>query len=247
MRRTGRLCRGIVLAATAGLLLAVSAGPAGAGGSWLEFEETEYLPGETARASGTASITDAPGTGWVEAGPYYGYVIESNRYRELAGAAQAWPFVPAEADRVGQIGVVPGPSHFPTRTFTLEFVVPQLPRGQYSLMICNDPCALSLGDFVGGELSINAPGAPPFAAAPAADDTATPPPGSSPQVALTDPIAAPAERVLLPTANASTQDEGPGWWLWPTAAIALVALGIAVVVVRNRMRPGAVREPELVS
>lgn len=242
MRRIHPLLTAAVTAAVVGLLVVVSAGPAGAGGSSLRFERTEYLPGDVAHASGTLSRADAPGSGWIDGGPYYAYVIESNRYIQLSEAAQQWPFVPAEATRVGEVRVLPGPDQ-PTRVFALDVVVPQLARGRYALLICNEPCTTSLGDYTGGELAVNAPGAPPLVPALAADARATtPPPGSVAQSAPTESGAASAAPASARTGLPRTADDrGPTWWLWATIATVLTVSGGAWLVLRHRSGHGVLR------
>jgi hypothetical protein len=219
-----RLLRLIVVTAAAGLVLLAGAGPAGAGGASLYLEQAEYLPGQSARAEGGISITDSAESGWIDDGPYYGYLIGTDRFAELSATVQHWPFVPAEAIRVGEVRAQPDAGCC-SATFALDFVVPSLSRGHYAILICNEPCTKTLGDYTGGGIAINAVGAPPLTDIVAPDAAAAAPPASLPATA--EPASASS-----PTPKAPENNE-LAWW-WPVAAIGFAGLVVAMTIRRTR-------------
>jgi hypothetical protein len=238
MRQIQVLLRLVLLGATAGLVLLAGPGPAGAGGSSLYFEQAEYLPGETARASGVIGMTSSEGTGWIDDGPYLAYLIETDRYSELAATNQQWPFVPAEATRVGEVRAATGPPCC-SATFTLEFVVPTLPRGHYAMLLCNEPCTESPGDWTGGGIAINAAGAPPLTELVAPDAAAA----ADAAAAEPDPTADQPRRMAATTSAAQPkvpENDELAWW-WPVAAIGFAGLVVAMTIRRTRTHAARAR------
>jgi hypothetical protein len=227
--------RALIVLLIAAAAIALTADAAAAGGSGMQFDRAEYLPGDTGRASGTISVTDIPEAGWLEDGPFYGWIIEQGRHRALIDAGWTWPSVPTEAVRLGEVVAEPAATACCTRSFTLAFSAPDLPRGRYDLLICNDPCTKSLGDFTGGGLAINAPGAPSLAPAVAPDAAAAAaaevtPPASSVPSSEAVAIAGTGTAARAPTGN-----DGVPTWVW--ASLAALALGtVGFVVWHGRAR-----------
>ena len=119
------------------VLLVVAAVPAWAGGSWLRFDREAYAPGEIAQAEARPGHGQL---GWVDDGPFYAYLTDS-----LA--------VPAEE------GIPLGELLLDEETVnsvrvTIEFVVPDVPPGEYAVVYCNNPCTEGLGDLIGGVLNV---------------------------------------------------------------------------------------------
>jgi hypothetical protein len=131
--------------ATAVLTAAIlaTAGPAAAGGSWLETKDPYYPPGSQATARGTFG----PGAyeGRVSDGPYYAYLVPGFRWFEKPGP------VPDYAIPLGPITIRPATGNYCCWAASLTFTVPDLPPGRYSIDYCNDPCTVNgIGDLIGG-------------------------------------------------------------------------------------------------
>jgi hypothetical protein len=131
--------------ATAVLTAAIlaTAGPAAAGGSWLETEDQYYSPGSQATARGTFG----PGAyeGRVSDGPYYAYLVPRFRWFEKPGP------VPDYAIPLGPITIRRATGNYCCWAASLTFTVPDLPPGRYSIEYCNDPCTVNgIGDLIGG-------------------------------------------------------------------------------------------------
>jgi hypothetical protein len=131
--------------ATAVLTAAIlaTAGPAAAGGSWLETEDQYYPPGSQATARGTFG----PGAyeGRVSDGPYYAYLVPGFRWFEKPGP------VPDYAIPLGPITIRRATGNYCCWAAALTFTVPDLPPGRYSIDYCNDPCTVNgIGDLIGG-------------------------------------------------------------------------------------------------
>jgi hypothetical protein len=131
--------------ATAVLTAAIlaTAGPAAAGGSWLETEDPYYPPGSQATARGTFG----PGAyeGRVSDGPYYAYLVPGFRWFEKPGP------VPDYAIPLGPITIRRATGNYCCWAASLTFTVPDLPPGRYSIDYCNDPCTVNgIGDLIGG-------------------------------------------------------------------------------------------------
>jgi hypothetical protein len=140
--------------ATCALVL-VGASPAHAGGSWLPFERDHYEPGEHAVASGSFG----PGCcdrGWLEDGPYYAWLVPYDDTQPAEGTLLD------RVVRIGEIRLSQEPYQWNGQTYfrniaTVEFVVPDLPPGQYSVFHCNDPCTKQLGDVTSAMLQVGMP------------------------------------------------------------------------------------------
>jgi hypothetical protein len=213
-------------------IVAGGTGSAGAGGSSLGFERAEYLPGDGARATGR--FFPVEGSGWLDDGPFFVWAMEHARYNAaLAGAP--WPSVPAEAIRLGQLQPSGG-APTPATSFHVDFRVPDVPPGYYTLIVCNDPCTTTLGDFVGGTLTVNTAGAPPLPPLLGVDATAipseaagsapTPPPSAAPGV---PPAPISVDR------SAEVEDDATPAWFWLGLG-GLVVAGGALALRRTRAR-----------
>lgn len=127
------------------LLLAVGAGPAWAGGTWLQFDQEAYAPGETARAKARSG----PGQlGWVDDGPFYAYLTDSHASQPQDGIPLGVLVLDEETTSSVRV--------------TIEFDVPDVPPGEYAVVYCNAPCTEGLGDLIGGTLTVVAAETLPF-------------------------------------------------------------------------------------
>jgi hypothetical protein len=215
-------------------IAAGAAGSAGAGGSSLGFERAEYLPGDAARATGR--LFPVEGSGWLDDGPFFVWAMEHARYSAaLAGAP--WPSVPAEAIRLGQLQRSGG-TQAPATSFHVDFRVPDVPPGYYTLIVCNDPCTTTIGDFVGGTLTVNTAGAPPLPPLLGVDATAIPSEaaGAAPSP---PPSAAPAARpapISVDRSAAVTDDATPAWFWLGLGLLVVTGVGLALWRTRTRAR-----------
>lgn len=164
MKTFGARC----LWAIALVVLAVGlwARPAQAGGSVWKFDAERYRPGERAFAWAAVAWEHSPTLGTPEDGPYFVYLAPS----EPGTPSPPWPPIPSDAVRVAEVvvdlepydagGVKYGPHHA-----TIEFTVPDLPAGQYTVMHCNSPCTTTFGDVTFGLLIVD-PISPPAETSP---------------------------------------------------------------------------------
>jgi hypothetical protein len=123
------------------LVLAISIPEVAAGGGAVfDFDRRYYAPGD--RVSGR--VTFGRGSGEpirAEAGPFTAYIIPGNRWIDP-------PRIPQGAVPVGPMRLVRSTSYW---VASVDFTLPEVGAGGYSLGYCNDPCTISsLGELVGG-------------------------------------------------------------------------------------------------
>lgn len=132
-------------------ILAVTPAPALAGGNWLEFRLRGaaagsdrarwdvFAAGETVVArSAYLSATFDPSDG-----PFHVWIERGERLR--AGRP-----IPESAIRVGTFRMAPS-----GQAGTAPFTVPELPRGMYTLSVCDDPCrTVGFGESVQGWVTL---------------------------------------------------------------------------------------------
>jgi hypothetical protein len=116
------------------------------GGSFFRFDRKYYAPGEAVTAHTTFS-TEVERSGKIEDGPYYAYLLLSERWIQP-------PRIPDDAIALGHIDITQlGGGSVPVAR--IAFTVPQIRPGSYTLTFCNVPCThATVGDLVGGSLSI---------------------------------------------------------------------------------------------
>jgi hypothetical protein len=134
--------RRIATAGTLALVLVASmAEVATGGGAVFEFDRRYYAPGD--RVSGR--VTFGRGTGGsirAEAGPFVAYVVPNLKWINA-------PRIPAGAIPVGPMHLER--SEYGDWAARVDFTLPDVPPGGYTLSYCNDPCTdSSLGELVGG-------------------------------------------------------------------------------------------------
>jgi len=129
-----------VLAAT---FLLLPAGPATAGGSWLETRRDHYAVGERAVARGSFGRGYLDGT--VADGPFTAYLVP--RDRSLPRGAN----VPSWAIPLGRMEISGGAGRVCCWIARLAFTVPDVQPGYYSIEYCDVPCTVNgIGDLSGG-------------------------------------------------------------------------------------------------
>ncbi len=150
MRRIGTL----LVFVMAGGLLGVLAPPASAGG-WdsLEPKRDHYLPGQTGVLRGAFAVNRLKGTGRIEGGPYYAYLLADSRYGMIDP-----PTIPKGAIRLGVVRFGPvteGQDGYRYATGSLTFTVPDVASANYAVSFCNDPCRSSTIGWLGfGRITI---------------------------------------------------------------------------------------------
>jgi hypothetical protein len=135
----------LVLSMVAALVLVPSAAQAGGGAEvrW-EGDHTAYhLAGTAVRA--TATVHDW-GFAWIGDGPWYVYLVEWR-----AGSEAGYP--PPNPIWLGRARVTAGPGAH-TATATFSFVVPDVPSGEYAVLMCDLGCRNQFGDFFGESLPV---------------------------------------------------------------------------------------------
>jgi len=108
--------------------------PAGAdGGAFIEFDRTYYIPGQTAVASAYVLIPKKKQF-ILDRGPFFAFVVPRG------SVLQEGHPIPEGAVKLGTMTI-----HMRKNDTRLDvtFVMPELPGGNYSVQICNDPCTIS--------------------------------------------------------------------------------------------------------
>ena len=144
-----RRARSIVPGLAAGFLfLLLPADAALAGGSNLESDRRSYVPGDTAVARSAFSLRGQL-EGRIKDGPYYAYLLPEGKW---LGPGH----VPAAAILLGPMAIVRDAPAAVTGTLArLDFTVPEVPRGLYTLAYCKIPCTVDgIGDLLGGSFFV---------------------------------------------------------------------------------------------
>lgn len=151
-----------VVVAGALLLLALAPGRAAAGGALWGFEghpihgEAIFVPGDDVRARGAVGLQEIspkqPGDAFSagpEHGPFYGYIS--------ARTGPSWgpyaPPLPEDAMLVGEVRFTES-KHPQVLDLSLDFVMPDLEPGYYTLHHCNDPCTRQIGSMMSTPITL---------------------------------------------------------------------------------------------
>lgn len=146
-RKEAEVRRALCVAMTAVALLLVAAPAATGGGATFVFDDDYLVIGETVTGR-TEVWLRATGTGDLEDGPFHAYLVPSNvRYPEVGLPEGARWLAPVNFEAL----------RGPEAIATVTFEVPAVPAGDYTIMVCNDPCTVrGVGDLVGAFFSIAA-------------------------------------------------------------------------------------------
>lgn len=138
------ICTSTVLA-----LLTVIPHRAGAGGSTFSFNRRWFAPGQT--AVGTTQFSDGiEGQGLVAEGPYFAYLLRGDRFIDP-------PHVPKDAFALGRVRMLAVDASVGIWEASIQFVIPDVRPGRYTVSLCNDPCRDAyVGDLMGAWISIAA-------------------------------------------------------------------------------------------
>jgi hypothetical protein len=140
-----------ITAALASAAVAVTAGPAAAGGSWLSPVRDRYEPGEVVTLVGYASSTGSQGT--VQDGPFFAYLHRVEAALSALNDLPVAPFTPHPTDLpLGQLVVEPTErADYTAYRVSIQFQLPSdLPVGRYAVSYCSATCTKGLTDLIGG-------------------------------------------------------------------------------------------------
>jgi len=137
MRRIGKL---LVLALAGGLVGTLA--PAASAGGWdsLEPQHDHYLPGQTAVLRGAFTVNRLKGTGRIEDGPYYAYLLAGS---SLYGMIDP-PRIPNGAIRLGVVRFGPvteGDAGYRYSKGSVTFTVPDVASANYASASATTPAA----------------------------------------------------------------------------------------------------------
>jgi hypothetical protein len=146
------MLRRSLLAVVAAGFVALPAGAALAGGSWLEPSWVRVEPGDEMTLTATVSRGQL---GWVDDRPFYAY-LQGDEY----GVVTASGFGGTATDVM--LGLLEITTGSPNLAVSVDVVVPaNTPRGEYQVTVCNDPCTTGLGDLIGAVLFVGIDPPPP--------------------------------------------------------------------------------------
>ena len=135
----------LALAIAGGLLIATPTGVAANGGSYIDFDQTHYVPGDAGVAS-TYVLVPRRKAGLFDRGPFYLFAVPEGRLREGRP-------IPDSAIRLATFTIEKEKGT--TYELRAEFTAPDLGTGFYFLGLCNDPCTIAgFGDPLYGSVSI---------------------------------------------------------------------------------------------
>ncbi len=145
----------VVPVLTAAITVLPSA-PVNAGG-WdsLNFPREHYLAGQVASVRSEFFAGALEGTGSLDGGPYYAYLLPERR-DELFAMIEP-PTIPEGAIRLGALQIEGTVVHDGGRygVASLTFTVPEVPTGRYPIGFCDDPCTHStVGWLAWGSITV---------------------------------------------------------------------------------------------
>ncbi len=202
-----------------GVWLVAFAAPSAAGGSTWSTDRASYEPGDTAVVYAAVSWGHNDQLGSPEDGPFGVWLAP-------AGDPFTEPIAPtAGAVYVGDIELDVVDVNMGPHVASVEFVMPDLPDGEYAIQHCNQPCTTSLGDITFGYLTV---GAVSTTTAP----TTTAPTTTVPTTTAPAPTTTEGPATTTSTVAPLVAESGGGGW-GPMGQIGLGAAGgslLAVIV-----------------
>lgn len=115
------------------------------GGSFIEFDQTHYVPGDAGVVTTSVSVPRRK-AGLFDRGPFYLFAVPEGMLREGRP-------IPDAAIRLATFSIKKEKGS--TYELRAEFVAPQLESGFYFMGLCNDPCTLAgFGEPLIGSVSI---------------------------------------------------------------------------------------------
>jgi outer membrane murein-binding lipoprotein Lpp len=134
-----------VASAIAGALLVVPTEAAANGGSYLEFDQTYYVPGDHGVAVAYVSVPKKH-EDLLERGPFHLFAVP-----EGLTIREGRP-IPSGTVRLGTFAVEEEGTSYELQA---SFTAPYLAAGDYEMALCNDPCTIAgFGEPLSGSISI---------------------------------------------------------------------------------------------
>lgn len=131
------------------VIVLAHAAPASAGGAWIDPDQRIYVPSDPAVLDGSFSLAGSL-EGKLTDGPFVAYLLEEGVWIESGR-------IPAGAIRLGTLEFDRSGGRHDVRA-RIEFRVPDVPIGWYSVGYCNRPCTVNgIGELMGGSGFIIAP------------------------------------------------------------------------------------------
>jgi hypothetical protein len=115
------------------LLLVTPTNATANGGSYLEFDQTHYLPGDPGVAISYVSVPRTKAA-LFDRGPFYLFAVPEGMLREGRP-------IPVGATRLGMFTIHDEKDD--SYELRAEFTAPQLASGSYFMGFCNDPCTIA--------------------------------------------------------------------------------------------------------
>lgn len=114
----------------------------------MRFPRDAYVVGQVASVRSEFLAGWLKGTGSLDGGPYFAYLLPNSRGRAV------WidpPTIPAGAIRIGVLGIEGAVVRDGYRygVASLRFTVPDVPSGRYTIGFCDDPCDHSTVGWLG--------------------------------------------------------------------------------------------------
>jgi len=135
-----------ILVVSIAVAIVVLPADAALAGGWdtIEFPRDAYVVGQVASARSEFFADRLKGTGSLDGGPYFAYLLPTSRWIDP-------PTIPAGAIRIGVLGIE-GPvvrDGYRYGVGSLSFTVPDVPSGRYTIGFCDDPCDHSTVGWLG--------------------------------------------------------------------------------------------------
>jgi hypothetical protein len=144
-RKEAPMRRWLTLSIVSVLVLTYPLPAASGGGATFDFGSDYLVIGDDVTGR-TGVWLGAKRSGHLGDGPFHAYLVPANTHFPEEG-------LPQEATWLAPISFEPEPG--PYATATVSFRVPDVPPGDYSLMVCDVPCTTqSVGDLIGGWFTI---------------------------------------------------------------------------------------------
>jgi hypothetical protein len=136
----------VVATLSLGLVASLPESAAAGGASWFELERPSYMPGAPAVGRTKVWFATEERARMVTSGSYGAYLLPEGRWLNP-------PPIPESARYLGPVTF--SSPYQNTAIATIEFTVPDVPSGRWTIAVCNDPCTQSMiGDLVGGSILI---------------------------------------------------------------------------------------------
>lgn len=144
------MCRRLLVVTIVATAIASLSPVVSSAGGWdtLNFPRDHYLVGQVAHTRDEFFAGALKGTGALDGGPYYAYLLPERGSRSFAMIEP--PTIPNGSIRLGSLRI-DGPivrDGYRYAVASLTFTVPEVPSGRYTIGFCDDPCTHSTVGFL---------------------------------------------------------------------------------------------------